>query len=109
MSPRIVYVVVPRFFRDASPCEVEYAYCRGLEDGRDERTVHFRRGALADDLVQQEVVQLAEDKEHHREHEVPHRADLVEHAEYDVQHDKEVDDRSGARPDGREHEERYAM
>ena len=55
-----------------------------------------RRGGrthFADDLAQQEKVQLAEDEEDRSQDVVPHRARLVEHPEHDVRHDKQVEQR----------------
>ena len=55
------------------------------------------RTHFADDLAQQEKVQLAEDEENRGQDVVPHRADLVEHHEHDVRHNGHVEDRSAAR------------
>jgi hypothetical protein len=41
---------------------------------------------VTDDLVQQEIVKLAEDKEDAVDDVVPHRSDLVQYGEDDVCH-----------------------
>ncbi len=49
-----------------------------------------REAHLANDLAQQEIVQLTEDEEDRSQDVVPHRAHLVEQPEHDVRHDPKV-------------------
>lgn len=72
------------------------APCAARARSADVKVRHGRLAHLADDLAQQEKVELAQDEEHRGEDEVPHRADLVEHGEHDVGHDRKVEDRSAA-------------
>lgn len=51
---------------------------------------------VTDDFVEEEVVQLAENKEHSGEDVIPDRSKLVEHAENNVQHETEVQQSSAA-------------
>lgn len=51
----------------------------GESEGEDGAKTHF-----ADDLVEQEEVELGEDEEDGGGEEVPRRPDFVEHAEHDV-------------------------
>jgi hypothetical protein len=50
------------------------------------------------DIVEEEVVQLTENKEDGRNHIIPHRPDFVENAEHNVQHDAEIDKSSAKMP-----------
>ena len=51
---------------------------------------------LANDLAQQEEVQLAEDKQNRSQDVIPHRAHFIQHPEHDVGHEQQVDDRRAA-------------
>lgn len=76
----------------AAPCATR---ARAIS-GRKDATREVGGTHLADDLAQQEKVELGEDEEDGGEDEVPHRADLVEHGEHDVGHDRKVEDHSAA-------------
>jgi hypothetical protein len=64
---------------------------------------------LADDLVQEEKVELREHEEDEGEGEVQDRPDFAEDTEYDINHQQEIDDRRGGRPYAREDEQADVM
>ena len=52
--------------------------------------LHRRITHLANDLVQQEIVKLAQNEQNRGENVVPHGANFVENAQYDVQHECKI-------------------
>lgn len=63
----------------------------GFENGRDEGSIYPGRGhAIADDLVEEEVIKLAQDEQHSSENVEPDGADLVQDSQNNVQHDTEI-------------------
>jgi len=93
-----VYVIVPGFLSDAAPGQVQDEYRSRFQDSGNEAPVNFRICALADHLIQQELVQLTEDEESGREDIEPHRPDLSKYDQYDPGHHRKEQNRRGARP-----------
>ena len=46
---------------------------------------------LANDLAQQEEIQLAENKQNRSQDVIPHRADFIQHPKHDVGHDHQIE------------------